>query len=166
MINLTHIVSILNFVFTIVVYAMRWTKLDLTCIYFKIIILNFVFTIVVYVIRWTKLDLTCIYFKKNKSKLDLIYICFKIDSILTLHGYAAQQIQDWGPNLDMHHYKVLSSSTYSILIFMTYPYAKLYLGAKYFVLNVLTLPALRKYQSYSWQIFVCISKYLQHQDVK
>jgi hypothetical protein len=27
MINLTHIISILNFVFTIVVYAMRWIKL-------------------------------------------------------------------------------------------------------------------------------------------
>jgi hypothetical protein len=35
MINLTHIVSILNFVFTIVVYVASWTKLDLTCICFK-----------------------------------------------------------------------------------------------------------------------------------
>jgi hypothetical protein len=35
MINFTHIVFILNFIFTIVVYVVRWTKLDPTCIYFK-----------------------------------------------------------------------------------------------------------------------------------
>jgi hypothetical protein len=34
-INLSHIISSLNFVFTIVFYAMRWIKQDHTCIYFK-----------------------------------------------------------------------------------------------------------------------------------
>jgi hypothetical protein len=48
MINLTHVVSILNFIFAIVVYKVRWTKLDPTCICFK----------------------------SFKSKLDLTYICF------------------------------------------------------------------------------------------
>jgi hypothetical protein len=41
-----------------------------------VFILNFIFTIVVYVVRWTKLDLIYIYFKKNKLKLDSTYICF------------------------------------------------------------------------------------------
>jgi hypothetical protein len=35
MTNLTHILSILHFVFVIVVYAVRCIKLDLTCIYLK-----------------------------------------------------------------------------------------------------------------------------------
>jgi hypothetical protein len=35
MINLTHIISILNFVFTIIFYAMSWIKQDLTYIYFE-----------------------------------------------------------------------------------------------------------------------------------
>jgi hypothetical protein len=35
MINLTHMISILNSVFTIIFYMTRWTKLDLTCICFK-----------------------------------------------------------------------------------------------------------------------------------
>jgi hypothetical protein len=40
-IYLTHMIFILNFVFTIVFYATRWIKLDLTCICFqKIIILT------------------------------------------------------------------------------------------------------------------------------
>jgi hypothetical protein len=34
MINLSHMISILNFVFTILFYVMRWTKQYLTCIYF------------------------------------------------------------------------------------------------------------------------------------
>jgi hypothetical protein len=34
-INLTYILSILNFVFTIMIYVARWIKLDLTCICFK-----------------------------------------------------------------------------------------------------------------------------------
>jgi hypothetical protein len=36
-INLTHIVFIFNFVFIIMVYAVRWTKLDLACIFLKIV---------------------------------------------------------------------------------------------------------------------------------
>jgi hypothetical protein len=46
MINLNYIVSILNFIFTIVVYAVRWIKLDTIYIYLK----------------KSKLDLTYIYF--------------------------------------------------------------------------------------------------------
>jgi hypothetical protein len=34
-INLIYIISILNFVFAIVFYVMRWTKQNLICIYFK-----------------------------------------------------------------------------------------------------------------------------------
>jgi hypothetical protein len=52
MINLTHIVFILNFVFTIMIYTMRWTKLDPTYIcfnflhmfwFFKINLIYFIF---------------------------------------------------------------------------------------------------------------------------
>jgi hypothetical protein len=32
MINLTHIISILNFIFTVMIYAVKWLKLDLTYI--------------------------------------------------------------------------------------------------------------------------------------
>jgi hypothetical protein len=35
MINLTHTISILNSIFIIVFYAMRWIKLDITCIFFE-----------------------------------------------------------------------------------------------------------------------------------
>jgi hypothetical protein len=35
MINLTHMISILNSVFTVMFYVARWSKLDLTCICFK-----------------------------------------------------------------------------------------------------------------------------------
>jgi mannose/fructose/N-acetylgalactosamine-specific phosphotransferase system component IIC len=35
MINLIHIISILNYVFTIVFYATRWTKQDVICICFE-----------------------------------------------------------------------------------------------------------------------------------
>jgi hypothetical protein len=35
MTSLIHMISILNYVFTIVFYTMRWTKQDLICIYFK-----------------------------------------------------------------------------------------------------------------------------------
>jgi hypothetical protein len=35
MINLTHMISILISVFTVVVYATRWTKLDIFCICFE-----------------------------------------------------------------------------------------------------------------------------------
>jgi hypothetical protein len=35
MINLTHMIFILNSVFTVVFYVARWTKLDITCIYFE-----------------------------------------------------------------------------------------------------------------------------------
>jgi hypothetical protein len=35
MINLTHMIYILNYVFTIVFYTMRWTKLDITCMCFE-----------------------------------------------------------------------------------------------------------------------------------
>jgi hypothetical protein len=35
MINLTHMISILDFIFTIVFYVMRWTKLDHNYICFK-----------------------------------------------------------------------------------------------------------------------------------
>jgi hypothetical protein len=35
MINLTHMIFILNFVFTVMLYAVRWSKLDLTYIYLK-----------------------------------------------------------------------------------------------------------------------------------
>jgi hypothetical protein len=35
MINLTHKIFILNSVFTIIFYPMRWTKLDPTCICFE-----------------------------------------------------------------------------------------------------------------------------------
>jgi hypothetical protein len=35
MINLTHMIFMLNSVFTIVFYVMRWIKQDHTCIYFK-----------------------------------------------------------------------------------------------------------------------------------
>jgi hypothetical protein len=34
-INLTHIISILNFIFTVVFYTTRWTKLDTVCICFE-----------------------------------------------------------------------------------------------------------------------------------
>jgi hypothetical protein len=64
-------ISILNSVFTIVFYVMRWTKQYLTCIYFEEFInqlnllyiciylylqyiLNFVFTVVFYAVRWIK----------------------------------------------------------------------------------------------------------------
>jgi hypothetical protein len=40
-------------------------------------ILNFVFTIIFYVVRWSKLDLTYIYFEKNKSiKFALYFYMF------------------------------------------------------------------------------------------
>jgi hypothetical protein len=35
MINLTHMVSILNSIFTIVFYVSRWMKQDLICIWFE-----------------------------------------------------------------------------------------------------------------------------------
>jgi hypothetical protein len=35
MINLTHMISILNSIFIHVFYAMRWTKLDIACICFN-----------------------------------------------------------------------------------------------------------------------------------
>jgi hypothetical protein len=35
MINITYVVSIFNFVFTVVFYAMIWTKQDHICICFK-----------------------------------------------------------------------------------------------------------------------------------
>jgi hypothetical protein len=35
MINLTHMISIFNSVFTVVFYMTRWTKLDTTCICFE-----------------------------------------------------------------------------------------------------------------------------------
>jgi hypothetical protein len=37
-------------------------------------ILNSVFTVVFYVMRWTKLDLDCIYFKEFLNQLNLFYI--------------------------------------------------------------------------------------------
>jgi hypothetical protein len=45
MINLTHIISILNSIFTVVVYVTRWTKLDIDCICFEEFInqLNFLY---------------------------------------------------------------------------------------------------------------------------
>jgi hypothetical protein len=84
-------ISILNSVFTVVFYVKRWTKQDLTCIFFfkKInqlnllyicihlylqYILNYVFTIVFYTMRWTKQDSTCIYFKEFLNQLNLLYI--------------------------------------------------------------------------------------------
>jgi hypothetical protein len=57
MINLTHIVFILNFVFTILIY---WIKLDLTCI--------------ILIFLKLKLDLTYIYF--NFFQINLIYFIF------------------------------------------------------------------------------------------
>jgi hypothetical protein len=74
-------ISILNSIFTVVFYAMRWTKHDHICIYFEEIldqlnllyiciylylqsILNSVFTIVFYTMRLTKQDLSYIYFKE------------------------------------------------------------------------------------------------------
>jgi hypothetical protein len=35
MIHLIHIISILNFFFSIMLYTTRWTKKDLNCIYFE-----------------------------------------------------------------------------------------------------------------------------------
>jgi hypothetical protein len=35
MINLTHMISILNFIFTVVFYTTRWTKLYISCICFE-----------------------------------------------------------------------------------------------------------------------------------
>jgi hypothetical protein len=49
MINLIHIVSILNFVFTIVFYTTGWTKQDLICICFKKIKINLIYSIFEYV---------------------------------------------------------------------------------------------------------------------
>jgi hypothetical protein len=37
-------------------------------------ILNSVFTVVLYVMRWTKQDLTCIYFKEFLNQFNLLYI--------------------------------------------------------------------------------------------
>jgi hypothetical protein len=38
-------------------------------------ILNSIFTVVFYTMRWTKLDLTCIYFEEFLNQLNLLYIC-------------------------------------------------------------------------------------------
>jgi hypothetical protein len=35
MINLTYMISILNYIFTNMSYVMRWIKLDIICIYFE-----------------------------------------------------------------------------------------------------------------------------------
>jgi hypothetical protein len=74
-------ISILNFIFTIVFYITRWTKQDYICICFKEIlnqlnllyILNIVFTIVFYEIRLTKQDLSYIIFEEFLNQLNLIY---------------------------------------------------------------------------------------------
>jgi hypothetical protein len=60
MINLTHMISILNFVFTIVFYTVRWTKLDL----FAYVLKNL----------WTKLDHAYICFEEFLNRLNLFYI--------------------------------------------------------------------------------------------
>jgi hypothetical protein len=55
-INLIHMISILDSVFSIVLYATRWTKLDLICICFKEFLnqLNFIYI-------WT-----CLYLQQIK----------------------------------------------------------------------------------------------------
>jgi hypothetical protein len=69
MINISYMICILNFVFTVVIYATRWTKHDHICICFEFaiylqFILIFVFTIVFYVMRLTKQDLSYICFEE------------------------------------------------------------------------------------------------------
>jgi hypothetical protein len=44
------------------------------CLYLQYI-LNSIFTIVFYMMRWTKQDLTYIYFKEFLNQLNLLYIC-------------------------------------------------------------------------------------------
>jgi hypothetical protein len=82
MINITYMISILNFIFTVVFYVTKWTKHDHICICFEEIlnqlnllyiyiclylqsILIFVFSNVFYEIK--KQDLNYIYLKKIKS---------------------------------------------------------------------------------------------------
>jgi hypothetical protein len=40
-----------------------------------IFILNFILTVVFYVTRLTKLDIACIYFEEFRNQLNLFYIC-------------------------------------------------------------------------------------------
>jgi hypothetical protein len=93
MINLT--LSILNSIFTVVFYATRWIKQDLSCICFEEFlnqldllyiyiylylqcILNSIFTVALYAMRGGKKDFTYIYFKEflNQPNLDYICICY------------------------------------------------------------------------------------------
>jgi hypothetical protein len=60
MINATHMIFILNYVFTIVFYTTRWTKLDLICICFKELLnqLNLLYIFI------------CLYLQQDKSFMD------------------------------------------------------------------------------------------------
>jgi hypothetical protein len=96
MINITYMISILNYVFTVVFYATRWTKQDHICICFKEIlnqlnllyiyiclylqsILNFVFTIVFYATTLTKQYLSYIYFEEFLNRSIFAYVYIVID---------------------------------------------------------------------------------------
>jgi hypothetical protein len=52
----------------------KYTNFKMINIIYMIFILNSVFTIVLYVMRWTKQDLICIYFKEFLNQFYLFYI--------------------------------------------------------------------------------------------
>jgi hypothetical protein len=57
MINLTYMISILNFIFIIVFYVTRWIKLDLVCICFEEFI-NQLYLLYIYI---------CLYLQQDKN---------------------------------------------------------------------------------------------------
>jgi hypothetical protein len=70
MINITYMISILNFVFIVVFYATRWTKQDHICICFKEIL--------------------------NQLNLLYIYICLYLQSILNFVFTTRQELKKQG----------------------------------------------------------------------
>jgi hypothetical protein len=59
-----------------------------------IFILNSIFIVVFYAMRWTKQDLACIYFEKKLNQLNLLYIYiyvylqYILNSVFTIVFYA------------------------------------------------------------------------------
>jgi hypothetical protein len=74
MINLTHTISILNSVFTVVFYATRWTKLDTDCIYFEEFVNQLICSIVG---SWTKCFCRAEYITMSSKWIFYILLCFQ-----------------------------------------------------------------------------------------
>jgi hypothetical protein len=72
MIKLTHMISIINFIFTIIFYKTRWIKQDITCIYFKEF-LNYLNLLYIYI---------CLYLQQRTC--ELIYRIMSCDHSLSL----------------------------------------------------------------------------------